>query len=223
MKILHTADWHVGAALRGRKRLDEHREVLEEVVRLADEQDVDLVIVAGDLFHHAAPAPDAEQVVYEALLGLAQEKRQVAVIAGNHDSPSRLEAVRPLLGLASITTVGHIRRPENGGTVAVTTRKGELVRIAMLPFLSQRGIVRADDLMSGDAAEHTQKYAERCRIIINYLCSGFVDDAVNLLLGHLTVVGGKAGGGEREAHSIFDYHVPPQVFPVEAHYVVLTV
>ena len=66
-----------------------------------------------------------------------------------------------------------------------------------------------------------QKYADRFRRIVSHLCEGFEDDAVNLVVGHLTVVGGKAGGGEREAHTIFDYYVAPQSFPTNAHYVAL--
>ncbi len=221
MRILHTADWHVGATLRGRSRADEHREVLAEIVAIAEERDVDLAIVAGDLFHHAAPGPESEQIVYEALLKLARDDRQVVLVAGNHDNPARVEAVRPLLGMAGIHAAGHPRRRDEGGMVKIETRSGERAHAVLLPFLSQRGIVKADDLMSGEAGDHVQKYAERIRRILSHLCEGFEDDAVNLVVSHLTVVGGRMGGGEREAHTIFDYHVPPQVFPTNAHYTAL--
>ena len=59
MRILHTADWHVGVTMRGRSRAEEHRLVLNEILSIAEEQAVDLVIVAGDLFHHAAPGPES--------------------------------------------------------------------------------------------------------------------------------------------------------------------
>ena len=59
MKLLHTSDWHVGKSIRGRSRIDEHRAVLAEIVRIADREAVDLVVVAGDLFDAAAPPPDA--------------------------------------------------------------------------------------------------------------------------------------------------------------------
>ena len=111
MRILHTADWHVGATLRGRSRADEHREVLAEIVAIAEERDVDLAIVAGDLFHHPAPGPESEQIVYEALLKLARDDRQVVLVAGNHDNPARVEAIRPLLGMAGIHAAGHPAPP----------------------------------------------------------------------------------------------------------------
>ena len=221
MRILHTADWHVGATLRGRSRADEHREVLAEIAALAEERQVDLAIVAGDLFHHPAPGPESEQIVYEALLKLARDDRQVVLVAGNHDNPARVEAIRPLLGMAGIHAAGHPRRRDEGGMVKIETRNGERAHAVLLPFLSQRGIVKADDLMSGEAGDHVQQYAERIRRILSHLCEGFEDDAVNLVVSHLTVVGGRMGGGEREAHTIFDYHVPPQAFPTNAHYTAL--
>ena len=60
MRVLHTSDWHVGKTIRGRSRADEHEAVLGEIVGIADAEAVDLVLVAGDLFDSAAPAPDAE-------------------------------------------------------------------------------------------------------------------------------------------------------------------
>ena len=221
MRILHTSDWHVGATLRGRSRADEHRRVLREIVLIAGEREADLVIVSGDLFHHAAPGPESEEIVYDALLKLAHNGRHVVLVAGNHDNPARIEAIRPLLDRARIHAVGLPHRRDEGGMLKIETRSGERAHAVLLPFLSQRGIVRADDLMGSEAGDHVQQYAERIRLILSHLCEGFEDDAVNLVVTHLTVVGGRMGGGEREAHTIFDYHVPPQAFPANAHYTAL--
>ena len=219
MRILHTSDWHVGVTMRGRSRADEHRQVLGEVVGIAEKQAADLVIVAGDVFHHAAPSPESEDIVYDALLKLARDGRQVVLVAGNHDNPRRIEAIRPLLGRVGIRAAGLIRRRDEGGTLKIETRGGERAYIAIIPFMSQRGIVRADDLMGSEAGDRVQKYADRFRRIVSHLCEGFEDDAVNLVVGHLAVVGGKVGGGE--AHTIFDYYVSPQSFPTNTHYVAL--
>jgi exonuclease SbcD len=98
---------------------------------------------------------------------------------------------------------------------------GGTARLALLPFLSQRGIVRADALMRKDAADHVQSYADRYRTIVGALTAGFGEDTVNLVVAHATVLGATVGGGEREAHTIFDYAVPSQVFPATTHYVAL--
>lgn len=221
MRLLHTADWHVGVTLRGRKRDEEQRAVLEEIVRVADERDVDLVVVAGDLFHNAAPTPEAEEIAYRALLHLAKEERQIILISGNHDSSHRLDAIRPLLSLANVTACGRLRPPDEGGVLEMTARSGETVVAALLPFLSQRGIVTADRLMDKSAAENVQAYADRMRRIVELFSKRFRDDAVNLVVAHLTVAAAKMGGGEREAHTVFGYHVPPNIFPTSAHYVAL--
>jgi exonuclease SbcD len=221
VKLLHTADWHVGRTLRGRSRADEHRDVLAEIARIAAQHEVDLVIVAGDLFDSSAPAPESEQIVYNALVDLARTGAEVVVVAGNHDNPHRLAAVRPLLEFTRVRTVAFPARADNGGVIDLRLRSGGKARLALLPFLSQRGIIRADQLMSGDAADHTMRYAERCARLIEALCASFDDDCVNIIVSHLTVLGGRHGGGEREAHTIFDYVVPPNVFPATAHYVAL--
>ncbi len=221
MKILHTADWHVGKTLRGRSRADEHRRVLGEIVQIAAEHAVDLVLVAGDIFDTAAPSPEAEQIVYRALLDLAGTGARVAVIAGNHDNARRLHAVEPLLGLGEVVVAPFVRRIDDGGTVAIPARSGETARIALLPFISQRYVVRADDLISKERRQHDDAYADRIARIVDHLTSPAPDDAVNLLMAHLTVVGGRIGGGERSAHTVIDYAVPAEVFPPHLNYVAL--
>ena len=220
MKILHTADWHVGRTLRGRSRADEHRAVLDEVIGIVERESVDLVLVAGDQFDRAVPAPESEQIVYDTLLRLARTGAHVVVIAGNHDHPGRLAALRPLLKLANITTAAFVRAPNKGGVIRHTTGSGETACIALFPFQSRRGIVKAEALMAEDPDDHQKTYSGRCRSIAEALCAKFSGDTVNLVAAHLTVVGAATGGGERTAH-IFDYYVPADIFPETAHYVAL--
>ena len=220
MKILHTADWHVGKTLRGRSRAEEHRAVLGEIVALAEREAVDFVLVAGDQFDRAVPTPESEQIVYDALLRLARTGARVVVIAGNHDHPRRLAALRPLLELANVTTAAFVRSPAAGGDLRHTTASGETACIALFPFQSKRGIVRAEALMGGDPDDHQKSYADRCRRIAGGLCADFAADTVNVVVAHLTVVGAATGGGERSAQ-IFDYYVPADIFPESAHYVAL--
>lgn len=220
MRILHTSDWHVGKTIRGRSRAAEHVAVLGEIASIASREAVDLVLVVGDLFDTAAPTPEAERIVYRALLDLAGDGRQVVVVAGNHDNPRRLAAVAPLLDLGGVHVATAIARPEDGGVLEVEAG-GQLARIALLPFPSQRYVVTAADLMGVDPSAHAQKYDDRVRRIIGSLTSGFRDDAVNVIAAHLMVAGGVLGGGERSAHTIFDYYVSAAGFPATAHYVAL--
>jgi DNA repair protein SbcD/Mre11 len=221
VKILHTSDWHVGKALRGMSRLDEHRAVLAEVADIAATERVDLVLVTGDLFESAAPLPDAQRVVWDALLALRETGARVVAIGGNHDNQSAFDAWAPVFTAAGITVLGHATRPERGALVTFDTAAGEPVRLVLLPFVSQRYAVRTEQLLDLDAAEAAGRYAERMRLLIDALCTGFERGAINLLAAHCFVRGGKLGGGERDAQTIFDYGVEAVNLPVGANYIAL--
>ena len=219
MRFLHTADWHVGKTLRGRSRADEHRAVLKEIATIADDRAVDAVLVAGDLFETAAPSPESEEIVYQALLALSKD-RPVVVVVGNHDNPRRFQAVRPLLGLANVHALATVARPDEGGVFSFEV-SGEKANIVLLPFVSQRGIVGVDALMNEDADQLAAEYADRMARVLAALCTNVPKDAVNLVLAHAMVHGGTMGGGERSAHTVFAYSVPTGAFPSDFHYVAL--
>ena len=222
MKILHTSDWHVGKNVRGRDRHNEHAEVLHEIAALADEHQVDVVLVTGDLFDSAAPSARSERVVYEALMALTRPERHVVVIAGNHDHPQRLAAVAPLLDASGVHVLAEVRHPDAGGVIELDTACGQPARVALLPFVHQRHAARSADLM--DAALHAQQenYRTRIRRIIEALTAGFDNEAVNILAVHAFVDASSWGGdGERAAHFIEEYAVPAELFPSSASYVAL--
>ncbi len=191
--------------------------MLTDLARAAGEHDVDLVVVAGDLFDLAAPTPESEQIVYRALLDLA-EVAPVVALAGNHDNPRRLEAVTPLLELGRVTTGSRLVRPDQGGVVDVP---GVPVQVAMVPWQSQRGIVSAADLFEKDAFDHVVAYSDRMRRIFDLLCSEIRDDQVGVLAGHIMVHGSETVGSERAIHSVFEYSVPSGALPTSLSYVAL--
>jgi exonuclease SbcD len=221
VKILHTSDWHVGRTIRGRSRAEEHEAVLAEIAAVARDEAVDLVLVVGDVFDSAAPTAESERIAYAGLLELAATGASVVVVSGNHDSERRLQAVAPLLGLGRIVTRATFATAADGGVVAGATSAGEPWRVATVPFLSQRWVVRAADLLQLDGDQHAGQYAARVARIVAALTAGFDADAVNLVAAHLLVAGGMLGGGERAAHTIFDYAVSAAAFPTSAHYVAL--
>lgn len=216
MKILHTSDWHVGRSIRGRSRADEHRAVLDEIVEIASGNDADVVLIAGDLFDNGAPSPESESIVFRALLDLA-EIAPVIAVAGNHDNPRRFAALEPLLSLGRISIGSGLRRPDEGGVIEVP---GVECRVGLVPWTSQRGIVKADDLMNLDPDDHGLQYAGRMERIVSALCGAMTASTVNVVLGHVMVHGGSEAGSERQAH-IFGYAVPPATFPSTLSYVAL--
>ena len=222
MKLLHTSDWHVGKTIRGRSRADEHRAVLGEIVEIAAAEQADLVVVAGDLFETATPTAESEQIVYRALLDLAGTGAHVVVIAGNHDNARRLEAITPVFGaVGKIDVVTKAVSPDNGGVLAVTTASGEQAHVAVLPFVSKRGIVKAAELWGNEAFENSQRYTERVTRMLALLAERFNADAINIIVAHTFVHGQALGGGERQAHFVEEYALTTQSIPTTANYVAL--
>jgi exonuclease SbcD len=220
VRVLHTSDWHIGKTIRGLSRADEHRAVLAEVVEIARSEAVDLVLVCGDLFETSAPTAESESIAWQALLELADVAGNVVVIAGNHDNPRRLDALRDLMRRGNIHIVAEPRRPDDGGVIRLDVDSVQ-VEIAALPFVSKRGIIRANELMHDAAHENAGAYSDRVRSILAALDAACTDDAIRIITSHGFVLGGGAGGGERPAHLADDYAIPAQVFPTGASYVAL--
>jgi DNA repair protein SbcD/Mre11 len=222
MKILHTSDWHVGKVLKGRDRYDEHVAVLRSIVQTARDENVDVVLVAGDLFETAAPTAKAQGLVMRTLLALRDDGRHVVVIAGNHDNQALLDAVyRPVLGELGLHVLGTPKRPDSGGLMTMRTRTGEMINVAALPFLSHRYAVRAAEVLLHETAEHTLDYARRVAGIVALLTAGFTPGAVNVVMAHATLLGARRGGGERDVQTTLGYELSAGMFPATAHYVAL--
>ena len=108
MKILHTSDWHLGKKLGEFSRLDEQKEVMDEIVSIAETYKVDAVLVAGDLFDTFIPSSEATDLFFRTIKRLTGNGvRPVIAIAGNHDSPDRIEAPAPLAKECGIIFAGQ--------------------------------------------------------------------------------------------------------------------
>ena len=92
MRILHTSDWHIGKRLMGRERLDEQSAALDEIVGICEREEVELVLVAGDIFDTYLPSAEAEDLFFSKIKAMAGEDRAVLLISGNHDDGVRLSA-----------------------------------------------------------------------------------------------------------------------------------
>jgi DNA repair protein SbcD/Mre11 len=221
MRILHTADWHVGKTIARRSRVDESREAMAAVLTIAQEREVDCVLVCGDVFEHHAPSPEAEQAVYDALIEFERAQTPVVLISGNHDHPRRWRAVEPLLARFAVVVVPDVRRPDQGGIIEVPARDGSTsVQIAALPWVAERRLVGAAELM-GLAEQPFQTYATEVARLIEALCAPFDHSKCNVLAAHLYVAGSKPAGSER-ALTIGDlFAVAPQAMPATAQYIAL--
>ena len=107
MKILHTSDWHIGRTLYGRKRYEEFEAFLTWLAETIQKNEIDALLVAGDVFDTSAPSNRAQELYYRFLCRVAASScRHVVVVAGNHDSPSFLNAPKELLKALDVHVVG---------------------------------------------------------------------------------------------------------------------
>lgn len=195
MKFLHTSDWHLGARLGEFSRLDEQREVLEEIRILADAENVDFIIIAGDIFDNFNPPNEAVELLYRELKKLTNNtKRPVIVIAGNHDSPDRIEAPDPLAAECGIFFIGYpdFIRPEvifddsrvsfpEKGIVMIEIAGNPPVRILTTPYANENRLRKYLE-----AGKREEQLAEILSESWEALASSYCDaKGINILTAHL--------------------------------------
>jgi DNA repair protein SbcD/Mre11 len=221
MRLLHTGDWHVGRAIRGRSRQAEFADVLDEVVGIAGQEGVDVVLLAGDIYDHRAPSPEADALVFEALVRLHEAAIPVVAIPGNHDTPIRLEALSKLLRPIGVSVVPRVARPEGGSVIEITSRDGrDAALIACVPFVAPRRFGDAAELFDATEAWY-QSYAEGMGRVLEGMTAAFRPDRVNVLMAHLFTDGAIPGGGEHQITIGIEYAISPSRLPPTASYVAL--
>jgi DNA repair protein SbcD/Mre11 len=221
MRFLHTADWHVGRTIRGRSRLAEFEDALGKVVAVAREEDVDCVLVGGDIHDQRAVTPDADRLIFETFIELHSAGIPVVAIPGNHDSAARMAAFAPLLEHVGTRAVAKMRHPDKGGVVEIGSRDGsETARIACVPFVSPRRFSDATDLFENIATGFVN-FDESMGHLLDAFEASFRKDAVNIVLAHLFVAGAQPSGSEREVTVGADYAVSAARLPTTANYIAL--
>jgi exonuclease SbcD len=221
MRLLHTADWHVGRAIRGRSRAEEFGDALTEVVGIARQENVDAFLLAGDIYDHRSPTAEADALVFEALVRIHEAGIPVVAIPGNHDSALRLEALAKLLAPIRVTVVPRVAPPGDGSLVEVPAREGtEAALVACVPFVPERRFGDAAALFRA-TEDWYQSYAEGVGRLLAAMAEPFRSDRVNVLLAHLFTDGAIPGGGEHQVTIGIEYAISPSRLPATASYVAL--
>lgn len=219
MRVLHTADWHAGKKLGRIDRTSELEQAFDEIVAIASDQQVDLTIVAGDLFDRANAPLDSLSLAVETLSRLAEASGTVIAIAGNHDSSAMFDFLGPLLEGRGVHLVGRLRRPDAGGVREVPSKDhSEVAMVACLPFIHETEII--EDYFDA-SAERYKQYSDRIRRIAGALCEAMDPKTVGILAGHFFVDGSELGGGERSIHVGKQYATTTQAIPSNIHYAAL--
>ena len=231
MKILHTADWHLGKRLDRFSRLEEQILVMNEIVEIANEQHVNIVLIAGDLFDNFNPGVEATELFYKTLKRLSLNgKRPVVAISGNHDSPNLIDAPDPLARECGIILIGHPKaevspfevegfkiKQSAPGFIEIQLKNQDFpVRILHTPYANE---IRLKEYFGENKEEELSNVlAENWKTLADEFCD---QKGVNLLTAHLYM--NKKGAplleepeGEKpikigNADLIYSDIIPPQI------------
>lgn len=192
-------------------------------MRIAVDEAVDAVLLAGDVYEHRAPAPEADALVFDTFVRLHDAGVRVVAIPGNHDSALRMEAFAKVLRPLGIEIVPKVARPDAGGLVVLPSRDGsQEAEIAAIPFVPERRFGDAAALFDASEAWY-QSYAQGMGELLGAMAGGFTPGRIPILLGHLFTDGALVtpGGAERELTLGIAYAIPPSRLPADAAYVAL--
>ncbi|WP_099362375.1 exonuclease SbcCD subunit D [Fredinandcohnia onubensis] len=218
MRILHTADWHLGRSLEGRSRLEEQAQFLDELVKIVEEEKIDVVLMAGDAFDTVNPPAAAESLFYESISRLSNGgKRPISIIAGNHDNPDRLSAASPLAHGQGIQLLGL---PTMDVQTIYVPSTNETLKLAALPYPSESRLAEVlseshEELMLRD------KYDQRIQGIFEQMSKAFTPETINIAMSHIYVTGGSSTDSERPIEVGGAYTVAATSLPESAQYVAL--
>jgi exonuclease SbcD len=230
MKVLHTSDWHIGRTLYGRKRYEEFGAFLTWLAETIQQNEIDALLVAGDIFDTSAPSNRAQELYYRFLCRVAASCcRHVVVVAGNHDSPSFLNAPKELLKALDVHVVGSsTESPEDEVLVLRNDQDTPELIVCAVPYLRDRDIRVAE---AGESVEDKE------RKLIDGIRTHYATVAAlaeqkreelgaNIPIvgtGHLFTAGGQTvdGDGVRELYVGSLAHVTAGIFPACFNYLAL--
>lgn len=230
MRVLHTSDWHIGRTLYGRKRYEEFEAFLTWLAETIQQNEIDALLVAGDVFDTSAPSNRAQALYYRFLCRVAASScRHVVVVAGNHDSPSFLNAPKELLKALDVHVVGSSTESLEDEVLVLRNEQDapELI-VCAVPYLRDRDIRVAE---AGESVEDKERklidgirthYAAVAALAEQKREELGVDIPI-VGTGHLFTAGGQTvdGDGVRELYVGTLAHVTAGIFPANFDYLAL--
>ncbi len=225
MRILHTADWHLGKKLDQFERTDEHQDFLDWLIGTLDTEKIDVLIVAGDIFDTGSPSNTALEQYYGFLVQVKNTYcREVIIIGGNHDSISTLNAPKELLKYLNVHVIGGVPEVFADQIIPIRDRNGKIeLIVCAVPFLRDRDIRLS---ISGETSEEReirikegiQAHYHRFK---EHLHPYTLEKIPIIATGHLFAAGSSTSESEKEIHVGNLGQVRGDQFPEEFNYVAL--
>ena len=217
MRILHTADWHIGQRLHERQRTDEHQKFLEWLLDTIQAHQVELLLVSGDIFDTSLPSAESTNLYYRFLYRLFDETDASTVItAGNHDSARHLEAPREFLEMGRIYVVGLAEEPTK--CVFTLPRNNPRIAVAAVPYLSESDLRH---LSYQTEADRNERYREWLKTFYADCVDAMPPELPKILMGHLFVQGGTETDSERNIQIGGATAIHASDFPENVSYIAL--
>lgn len=228
IRILHTADWHLGQTFFGYDRTEEHEVFLNWLAEEIRQKEIDALIIAGDVFDVSNPSAASQSMYYQFIYRVTAENPylQIVIVAGNHDSAARLEAPLPLLQAMRTEVRGIVRKLEGGEidydhlTVELKNRKGEVELLCMaVPFLRQ-GDYPAVQTEGNPYAEGVRElYAQ----LLQRLWKRRTENQAILAIGHLQATGSEIAEKDYSERTVIGglECVSPEAFSEQIAYTAL--
>lgn len=227
LRVLHTADWHLGQSLHGISRASEHAAFFSFLENSIAEHEVDVLVVAGDVFDVANPGPAALSAYYGFLARLRERfpELDIAIVGGNHDSHERLDAPRELLALDAfrVSIVGGLPADPSRAIIPLRGRDRKIAAwLLAVPFLRRGDVLVRDENEQLGSHEHLiASYRALYRRLANEALARGERRAL-LATGHCYMIGGQVSElSERKIQVGNQHALPLEIFPEEVAYVAL--
>ncbi len=199
MKILHTSDWHLGHRLRDQSQYEEQFNFLNWLEGYINDNQIDILLVAGDIFDTGIPSAQSQKLYYDFLINLKKTNcKHIIITGGNHDAPGTINAPKELLNALSIHVAGKVADKIEDEVLELSVNGQEII-IAAVPYLRDQDIRRAvagesfeqiGDRYKAALINHYAEIAEYCKTIKK-------KNTPIIAMGHLFAVGGSTSKSEQ--------------------------
>ena len=224
MRILHTSDWHLGQHFMGKSREAEHQAFLDWLIERVQEQRIDALIIAGDIFDTGTPPSYARGLYSRFIVSLQNTHcRQLIVIGGNHDSVATLNESKELLACLNTFVVGGVSKDSQEQVLVLNNAQGNPgAVICAIPFIRPRDVLESQAGETGEDKQQALQQAIAAHYQTIYTeAEKLAGERLPIIAtGHLTTVGGQLSESVREIYIGTLSAFPIAAFP-KAHYIAL--